>query len=52
MSNSIDSIKVYINQLIDNFAYTDAIFLAERLYTEGRFSHLNHNKEENHFISF
>jgi anaphase-promoting complex subunit 3 len=34
MSIAIDSIKVYINQFIQNFDYIDAIFLAERLYAE------------------
>jgi hypothetical protein len=37
MSVIIDSIKVYINQFIQNFDYVDAIFLAERLYAEGKF---------------
>jgi len=37
MSIAIDSIKVYINQFIENFHYIDAIFLAERLYAEGKF---------------
>ncbi len=36
MSVAIDSIKVYINQFIHNFDYVDAVFLAERLYAEGR----------------
>jgi len=35
MSVTIDSVKIYINQFIQNFHYTDAIFLAERLYAEG-----------------
>lgn len=34
MSVTIDSIKIYINQFIQNFHYTDATFLAERLYAE------------------
>ncbi len=34
MSVIIDSVKVYINQFIQNFDYVDAIFLAERLYAE------------------
>ncbi|CAF1365172.1 unnamed protein product [Adineta steineri] len=34
MSVTIDSIKIYINQFIQNFDYVDAIFLAERLYAE------------------
>ncbi|CAF0987814.1 unnamed protein product [Rotaria sp. Silwood1] len=34
MSVAIDSVKSYINQFIQNFDYTDAIFLAERLYAE------------------
>lgn len=36
MSVAIDSIKVYINQFIHNFDYVDALFLAERLYAEGK----------------
>lgn len=36
MSVAIDSVKVYINQFIQNFDYADAIFLAERLYAEGK----------------
>jgi hypothetical protein len=38
MSIAVDSIKVYINQFIQNFDYIDAIFLAERLYAEGKIS--------------
>jgi hypothetical protein len=38
MSVTIDSIKVYINQFIHNFDYVDAVFLAERLYAEGKVS--------------
>ncbi|CAF0933209.1 unnamed protein product [Adineta steineri] len=34
MSVTIDSIKIYINQFIQNLDYVDAIFLAERLYAE------------------
>ncbi|CAF3821508.1 unnamed protein product [Rotaria magnacalcarata] len=34
MSVTIESIKVYVNQFIQNFDYADAIFLAERLYAE------------------
>ncbi|UJR20937.1 hypothetical protein I4U23_024046 [Adineta vaga] len=34
MSVTIDSVKFYINQFIQNFDYVDAIFLAERLYAE------------------
>jgi hypothetical protein len=37
MSVTVDSIKVYINQFIQNFDYVDAIFLAERLYAEGKY---------------
>ena len=36
MSVAIDSVKVYINQFIHNFDYVDAVFLAERLYAEGK----------------
>ena len=36
MSVAIDSVKVYINQFIHNFDYVDAVFLAERLYSEGK----------------
>ena len=36
MSVTVDSVRVYINQFIQNFDYVDAIFLAERLYAEGR----------------
>ena len=36
MSVQIDTIKVYIDQFIQNFDYVDAIFLAERLYAEGK----------------
>ncbi|CAF3338656.1 unnamed protein product [Rotaria socialis] len=34
MSVTIESIKVYVDQFIQNFDYADAIFLAERLYAE------------------
>ncbi|CAF0843027.1 unnamed protein product [Adineta ricciae] len=34
MSVTVDSVRVYINQFIQNFDYVDAIFLAERLYAE------------------
>lgn len=36
MSVAIDSVKVHINQFIHNFDYSDALFLAERLYAEGK----------------
>ena len=36
MSVAIDSVKVYVNQFIHNFDYVDAVFLAERLYAEGK----------------
>jgi len=36
MSVAIDSVKVYVNQFIHDFDYVDAVFLAERLYAEGK----------------
>jgi len=50
MSVAIDSIKVYINQFIQNFDYIDAIFLAERLYAEGKFRKFNPKKTKIFFI--
>lgn len=44
MSIAIDSIKVYINQFIENFHYIDAIFLAERLYAESKVFILKNKK--------
>lgn len=35
MSIAIESVQVYINQFLQNFAYLDAVFLAERVCAEG-----------------
>jgi hypothetical protein len=36
MSVTIEPIEVYINQFIQNYAFLDAVFLAERLCAEGK----------------
>ena len=43
MSVEIESAQVYVNQFLQNFAYCDAVFLAERLFAEGKtyFSSVN-----------
>ena len=36
MSVTIEPVQVYINQFIQNYAFLDAVFLAERLCAEGK----------------
>jgi len=50
MSVAIDSVKVYINQFIHNFDYVDAIFLAERVYAEGKIKILLNTKSKSFYF--